>query len=71
MGHSYSTLYIQQSTKEVVMDDKVTKIFQLISEHLSCNIKGYDSTKTDYFFGRLCSSEELFRDVSEIVNGED
>ena len=41
------------------MDEIVIEILNMISEHLTDDKNGYCEFNNDYYFGRLCSSEEL------------
>ena len=49
------------------MDDKINKILLVIAEHLADNERGLNSINSDYWFGRLCSSKELQRKISNIL----
>ena len=53
------------------MDDKITKIFQVISYHLSDSLSSYNENSNQYYFGRLCSSEELYKKIEKIIDEEE
>lgn len=53
------------------MQDKITQIFKTISDHLSDSLHSYDENSNQYYFGRLCSSEELYKKIENILFEED
>ena len=50
------------------MDDKTNKILLVIAEHLADNEKGLNQIGSEYWFGRLCCSEELQKQILKILS---
>jgi hypothetical protein len=49
------------------MQDKITQIFKTISEHLADSLSSYGENSNQYYFGRLTSSEELYKKIEKIL----
>ena len=45
------------------MDEVITEILDILSKHLTDDKNGYCEFNNDYYFGRLCSSEELYKHI--------
>lgn len=45
------------------MNEIIVEILDIIFEHLKDDKCGYSEFNNDYYFGRLCSSEELYKHI--------
>ena len=49
------------------MNEIIVEILDIIFEHLKDDKRGYSEFNNDYYFGRLCSSEELYKHIKNYI----